>query len=662
VTGGRSPSSATALLQQAEQALARGEQAAAEALWQRVLELDPGRPEALFHVGNRLRERGEHAAAIDCYERALRRAAGHSGLLNNLGLALEAIGATEQAAACYREVLAREPQHSDALLNLANLSYRAARYAEAAALHARAASVRRNLPPTIWVQRALALERVQDLEGAEASLREAARLAPNDVHVQANLATLLIRQRRHEEAEEPLRRALELDPQHAYALSTLAYVRQQRCAWEGLSELHDAIRRLLDREGAEDSAFNPFPLLAMPTSPRQRLVAARSWARGFELPASSLSSGFRSLRTERLRIGFVSSDFRPHATAYLLMELWERLDRTRVEAFAYAIEPPDQGPIGQRIAHAFEHFADVSADPTSLIVERIRTDRIALLFDLNGYTRCAREGLFAARPAPLQINAFGYLGSLGAPWYDYVLTDRFVCPASSQADFTERFLYLDGCYCPGDTHREIAAAKKRTESGLPAEGLVFCCFNSAYKLLPDVFAVWMRLLAAVPGSLLWLAPGNVAVEENLRREAAARGVDPNRLVFAPRVGLSEHLARHTHADLFLDTFPYNAGATANDALFMGVPVLTCAGDTMSSRVAGSQLHAIGLPDLITNSLGEYEALGLKLATQPDLLRGHRQRLDANRHTHPLFAMDRYARDFVDALERAWGAHAVNVPA
>jgi protein O-GlcNAc transferase len=333
-----------------------------------------------------------------------------------------------------------------------------------------------------------------------------------------------------------------------------------------------------------------------------------------------------------------------------------------MEAFAYAIEPPDQGPIGQRIANAFEHFADVSADATSRIVERIRTDRIAILLDLNGYTRGAREELFAARPAPLQINAFGYLGTLGAPWYDYVLTDRFVCPEAAQADFTERFLYLDGCYCPGATRREVAAAGMRAESGLPAEGLVFCCFNSAFKLLPEVFAVWMRLLAAVPGSLLWLAPGNVAVEANLRREAAACGVDPNRLVFAPRVGLPEHLARHAHADLFLDTFPYNAGATANDALFMGVPVLTCAGDTMSSRVAGSQLRAIGLPDLVTNSLAEYEALALELATQPDLLRGYRRELAANRLTHPLFAMDRYARDFAAALERAGDAHAVDVPA
>jgi predicted O-linked N-acetylglucosamine transferase (SPINDLY family) len=242
-----------------------------------------------------------------------------------------------------------------------------------------------------------------------------------------------------------------------------------------------------------------------------------------------------------------------------------------------------------------------------------------------------------------------------------VLTDRFVSPASTQANFTERFLYLDDCYCPGATSREVAAVGQRADSGLPAEGFVFCCFNSAYKLLPDVFAVWMRLLAAVPGSVLWLAPRNVAAEPNLRREASARGVDPTRLIFAPPVALPKHLARHAQVGLFLDTFPYNAGATANDALFMGVPVLTCAGDTMSSRVAGSQLHAIGLPELVTSGVAEYEALGVALATQPDRLRGYSRQLATNRHTHPLFAVDRYARRFSDALERAWHTHADNAP-
>jgi predicted O-linked N-acetylglucosamine transferase (SPINDLY family) len=657
------PPAATAdLLRQAEQAFARGEHVVAETLWQQVLALDPDHPEALFHFGNRARERGDHAAAIDLYERALRRAQGHPGVLNNLGLALEANGETERAQVCYRAVLARQPQHPDTLLNLANLYYGAGRYADAAVTHEHAAAVRRSVSPAVWLQRALAQEEVNDFAGAEASLREAARLSPDNVQIQTNLATLYVRQRQHAEAEEPLLKALALDGDAAYALSTLAYVRQQRCVWQGLDELHERIRCLLDRPGVEQHPFNPFPLLAMPTSPQQRLVVARSWARGFAPPVPVPRPSVRRAPGERLRIGFVSSDFRPHVTAYLQMDLWERIDRLRFEAFAYGIAKADRGPIGLRIERAFEHFADVSDDSVTGIAQRIRNDGICILFDLNGYTRRAREAIFALRPAPLQVNGLGYLGTLGADWYDYILTDRFVSPEQARPNFAESFFYLNDCYCPGASQRDIAPdAGDRAAHGLPAAGLVLCCFNSAYKILPDVFAVWMRLLRAAPQSVLWLTETKTDTANNLRREAAAASVDPSRLVFAPRVPLAQHLARHVHAGLFLDTTPYNAGATANDALFMGVPLLTCAGETMSSRVAGSQLHAVGLPELVTTSLAAYESLALELIAQPRLLQLYRDRLVANRHTQPLFDLDRYAGHFADAMERIWEDHAGATP-
>jgi predicted O-linked N-acetylglucosamine transferase (SPINDLY family) len=656
------PATTEALLHDAQNAFARGEHAVAIDAWRRVLSLDSDHPEALFHLGNRERESGDYAAAIARYERALARAPQHPAVLNNLGLALEAAGETERAEACYRAVLAADPAHADALLNLANLCYRDARFAEAASAHASAAAVRRDVPPAVWVQRALAQEQVHDLAGAEGSLTEAARLAPDDARIALNLATLLLRQRRHVDAEAPLARVLAIDPDEPQALSTLAYVRQQRCAWQGLDELHRRIGRLLDTSNVAQRAFNPFPLLAMPTSPQQRLEAARRWARGIAPATPAEALPLRRAPGERLRVGFVSSDFRPHATAYLLMELWEHLDRSRIEAHAYGISPADDGPVGERIRRTFEHFADLSDAPSARIARRIRGDRIAILFDLNGYTRLAREAVFALKPAPLQINAFGYLGTLGASWYDYVLTDRFVTPEESREHFSERPLFMTDCYCPGSTRRDVAPdARDRAAHGLPADGLVFCCFNSSYKILPEVFGVWMRLLRTTPKSVLWLTETVSDTADNLRREAAVAGVDPSRLVFAPRLPLPRHLARHAHADLFLDTTPYNAGATANDALFMGVPVLTCAGEVMSSRVAGSQLRAIGLPELVTGSLREYEALALELAGHPELLRDHRDRLVANRNTHPLFDMSRYAGSFESALERIWSDYAGRVP-
>jgi predicted O-linked N-acetylglucosamine transferase (SPINDLY family) len=350
----------------------------------------------------------------------------------------------------------------------------------------------------------------------------------------------------------------------------------------------------------------------------------------------------------------MSADFRDHPTTHLLIDCWERLDRARIEAFGYSLLPLEQSALGLRIGRALEHLAAVDGDTASTIEQRIRDDGIDVLIDLNGYTMYARPDIFALRPAPVQVNWLGHLGTLGAPWYDYVITDRFVTPEDQQAFFSERLLFLPHCLFPSDTRRGIATpAPSRAACGLAERGFVYCCFNTPYKILPPVFDVWMRLLTRAPGSVLWLSPGNPVTCANLRREAAARGVDPARLVFAPRVDLADHLARHAHADVFLDTLPYNAGTTANDALFMGVPVVSCRGETMASRIAGSQLHAIGLPELVTASLAEYEALALRLAMQPEELAVLRARLAANRHTHPLFDMARYTQDFEALLLHTW---------
>jgi predicted O-linked N-acetylglucosamine transferase (SPINDLY family) len=254
----------------------------------------------------------------------------------------------------------------------------------------------------------------------------------------------------------------------------------------------------------------------------------------------------------------------------------------------------------------------------------------------------------------MQICWLGYLATLGASWYDYIITDRFITPEDQQPFFAERFLYLPNCYCPSDTKREVASVVPgRDQCGLPRQGFVFSCFNTHYKILPALFDVWMRLLAQIADSVLWLSPANATTQDNLRREAAARGVDARRLVFAPRVSPEVHLARHIHADLFLDTVPYNAGTTANNALFMGLPVVTCAGETMVSRFAGSQLRAIGMPQLVTSNLDDYEALALELAHRPEILAGYRTQLAANRITHPLFDMARFIAALEDQLIAAW---------
>jgi predicted O-linked N-acetylglucosamine transferase (SPINDLY family) len=359
-------------------------------------------------------------------------------------------------------------------------------------------------------------------------------------------------------------------------------------------------------------------------------------------------------RSGRLRVGFVSSDFRPHPMVYLSIAYWEGFDRDRFETFAYGIGPRDPGPIGERVARAFEHFTDVSEMPVAAIADRIRADRIQVLIDLNGYTKNSREQIFALRPAPVQINYLGYPGTLGADWYDYALVDRYSAPDALQPFFTERLLPLPHRSFPSNPARLPAGLPpSRAECGLPADAFAFACFNNAFKILPEVFAVWMRLLRAIDGSVLWLLEADADAEGHLRAHARAAGVDPARLVFAPRAPVERHVARIAAADLVVDSFPYGAHTTANDALLAGVPLVTHAGETLVTRIAGSQLHAIGLPELVTSDRTAYEALARDLAQNPGELSRFRARLAANRATFPLFDTPRFTRDFEAALTRAW---------
>jgi predicted O-linked N-acetylglucosamine transferase (SPINDLY family) len=631
--------------------------AEAEAAWRRALEIDPGNAEARFHLGNLFRERGEAHAAIVEYELALASAPGHPGLRNNLGLALEAAGDRQRAEACYRQVLAAEPGQPDALGNLANVQFERGDFPGAAAAYTRLFALRRDIPAAILVRRGIVQHKIRALDAAEASFRQAARLAPDDHRVQFNLALVLTDRQRFADAEPALLRTLALEPRHRSALCLLARTRQHLCAWDGIESLFSEIGGLLDDEHETGTGINPFSVLAMPLSPRAQLRAAQRWSAGFAPPLPALRPDVQLAAGERLRVGFVSTDFREHPMVHVSLEFWERIDRHRIETFAYAIEPEDKGPFGQRAARAFEHFADISGESTPAIVQRIRNDRIAILIDLNGDTKNARPQIFAQRPAPIQLNFLGFPGTLGAPWYDYIVADAFGAPLSMQWAYAERLLHLPHCSYPSDTRRAPRGpAPSRAECGLPETGFVFCCFNNAYKILPDVFAIWMRLLAAAPGSCLWLFDAADEARQNLRREARRAGVAGERLLFAPRAALAAHLARIAAADLVIDTFPYGAHTTANDALLAGVPVLTCAGETLASRIAGSQLHAIGLPELVTSSFTDYEALALRLARHPAELAALRGRLAANRHTHPLFDMARYTRDYEDALLRIWQEH------
>jgi predicted O-linked N-acetylglucosamine transferase (SPINDLY family) len=357
---------------------------------------------------------------------------------------------------------------------------------------------------------------------------------------------------------------------------------------------------------------------------------------------------------DKIRVAYLSADYHSHATAYLIAELIELHDRARFETIGVSFGLDDGSAIRKRLAGAFDRFLDVRAKSDREIAALLATLKVDIAVDLKGYTQDSRPDILSFRPAPIQAQWLGYPGTLGADFIDYVIADETVAPFEHAPFYSEKIIQLPGCYQVNDRKRAITArTPSRQEAGLPETGFVFCCFNNSFKILPPVFDVWMRLLQEVPGSVLWLLQDNAGAETNLRSAAAARGVNPARLIFAGRAKLEDHLARHRLADLFLDTLPYNAHTTASDALWTGLPVVTCQGNAFAGRVAASLLKAVGLPELVTQNLADYEALALRLAGDPAMLQGIRATLEANRLDHPLFDTDRFRRGIEAAYQRMW---------
>jgi predicted O-linked N-acetylglucosamine transferase (SPINDLY family) len=394
------------------------------------------------------------------------------------------------------------------------------------------------------------------------------------------------------------------------------------------------------------------------TTAQQQLRCARQWVdrslKAISGPGCSLVRNRTRGLKSKITLGYLSADFHRHATAYLTAELFEKHDRRRFEVVGYSYGPDDGSPMRRRLIKAFDRFSDLKDASFVESAERIAADEVDILVDLKGHTKGARTEILSLRPAPIQVNYLGYPGTMGAPFMDYILVDDFVVPADQQPFFTERLVHLPGCYQVNDSQREISPhTPSRAECGLPEDGFVFCSFNNSYKITPEMFDVWMGLLKAVPGSVLWLLEANRFAPGNLRREAETRGVAAQRLVFARPVPLPEHLARHRLADLFLDTFPVNAHTTASDALWAGCPVLTMAGETFVSRVAGSLLRAVGLPELITKSLEDYQTMALRLARNASVLSELRAKLAANRKTSRLFDAGQFARGVEEAYLTMW---------
>jgi protein O-GlcNAc transferase len=506
------------------------------------------------------------------------------------------------------------------------------------------------LSAELWSNRGTAQAAGKRLDAALLSFERALELKPGHPGLIANRANILLALRHYAEAIPAYEALLHLAPDHPYALGHLIFCKLQCGDWDGLGELR---ARALAEMHLGKRTITPDLAAAILDSPEDQAQTMRILARDKFPPVPPLWRGER-YRNERIRLAYVSADFHAHATATLMAGVFEHHDHRRFETVAISFGPNNRSPMRARLERGFDRFMDVSAQSDTQIAALLRQAEIDIVVDLKGYTSEARPAIFSFRPAPVQINFLGYPGTMGADFLDYLLADRFTVPPAHEVFYSEKIVRLPDGYQPNDRTRVAATeVPTRGQAGLPETGFVFCCFNNSFKIQPFLFDIWMRLLRERNGSVLWLLADNETASVNFKREAAARGVDAARLVFAPRMPQERHLARQRLADIFLDTLPYNAHTTASDALWVGLPVLTCMGGTFAGRAAASVLHAAGLPELVTHSLEEYEATALALARDPQRLSEIRAKLARNRDTHPLFDATRFTRHLEAAFATMW---------
>ena len=642
--------SADTLLKDARRALDAGRVVAADAFLGQALQkkLEARHGEMLFDLGNRFADSQRTAPSIRIFERALSLFPGHCGLLVNLGVQLDLSGATARAEQCFREALDREPDMVAALANLAQLLFTHQRFGEALGCYDRLVVMAPEAPGQVWNNRGVCQRNVRTA-GAEQSFRTALERMRDSPQILANLGFLLCEQRRHDEALPLLERSRALDPSRLQVAAQVLDLRMQLADWNEFERDRDALLAGVAALAATPGqTVPPFAFMSICDDPALQLAAARSFA----WPSASAVTTGSSATDEPLRVGFVAAAFHDHPVARLIVELFERLDRRRFTIIAYEVGSATPDALEARIRAAVSEFRQLGALSSTDAVARIRDDGVAMLFDLTGHTEHARPEIFAARPAPVQINFLGYAGTLGAPYFDHVVTDAYVTPAAEQENFTEALAYVGGCYFPGDSKRAIdTTARTRTDYSLPEDAFVFCSQAAPYKINPDLFSLWMRLLARVDDSVLWLRPMPAIAEANLRREAEARGIAAARLVFAPHELAPRYLARFRLADLYLDTSPFGSHTAVNDALFAGLPVLTLSGRSMAARASASQLLAAGLPELIATTQEEYEAIALSLVDDRARLAELATRLRDGGSTRALFDMSRYTCEFEAMLLR-----------
>ncbi len=606
----------------------------------RSLALNPDYTVALTNYGALLRKSGRPRDALTHCDKALGLVADDPDALRHRAGALTDLARYEEALASYDRVLRLAPGDAEAWLGVAVACFALRRHDDARAAVDKALALKPHLPQA-WFRLGNILSAQGSHYEALAAYDKSLALDPQLADAWRGRASVLTAQNRHPDAVVAYEKLLAMRPDAEYAQGLRLLARMQVCDW---SDWNAECERVLAGIRQDGRAAHPSVLLAIPATASDQDRCARAYTSTHHPPASPPVWRGERYRRDKVNVAYISSAFRDRPGARLLAGLIERHDRARFATTAISLGPDDGSEMRTRLKGAFDRFINVDRQSDLETAKLLRELEIDIAVDLMGIARDSRPGILAWRPAPIQARWLGYPGTTGADYIDYIVADRFVVPADQRPSYCERVVTLPEPCRPDDRGAIAERTPTRHEAGLPERGFVFCAFNQAIRITPDVFDVWMRLLSTVDDSVLWLSAGHAAASANLRAEAERRGVYGERLVFAPRLAAHEdHLARHRLAGLFLDTLPCNAQSAATDALRAGLPVVTCMGETFAGRICGSMLHAAGLPELATDSLGEYEALALKLATEPTMLQGFAAKLAAGRDTCALFDIDRFRR-------------------
>ena len=625
----------------------------AQLIYEQALRVHPHNFDALHFLGILLTQISHYEQAHQVLSKAIKLNSKNPACYNNLGITLKELKRISEALYNFNKAIALDPSFPEPYNNKGRVLHDLKKYDDAVLNYDKAIKLKpENAEP--YCNKGISLKELNRLDEAIFNFNRAISIKPDYLEAIYNKGISLQELKHFGEAFASYEKAFSIKSDYDFLIGLLLHAKMLICHWEDFDQLQNT---LLQNIHSGKKASTPFSLLALTDSPSTHKLCSEIYSREMH-PANNLLGGIpKRLKKNKIRLGYYSADFWNHPVSILIAELFETHNKDKFELIGFSVGPNIQDEMRERLMSSFDQFFDVGSQSDQEIAKLSRLLDIDIAIDLGGFTKNARTNIFAYRAAPIQLSYIGYLGTMGAEYFDYLIADSTIISRDSEPLYSEKIIYLPS-YQVNDRKRRISnKAFTRKELGLPDSGFVFACFNNTYKILPATFDGWMSILKAVEGSVLFLYADNQLTEQNLKKEAEKRDIEPERIIFGQRLPFDEYLARYHMCDLFLDTLPYNAGTTASDALWVGLPVLTLLGKSFPARYAASLLKAIELPELITYTQEEYESLAIELGTNPEKLATIKQRLTINRLTTPLFNTPLFTKHIEDAytkvMERYW---------